>query len=386
MIKLDKYSDAFREEYFDKYWKLIEKSIDKNCNDFQKYFNISYQNNVVNKEFFKEILTCPINELIDKYDCIRNYHNIAFIVSLNMSEVLKNLDIRKFSIRKMIRKEYLNRYDAEDINTGLGKWTYRYISDNHITIDNICSSTCAWEKYRKYIQIQYEKQYSFLNGVFSYELLDRNIKGKIVKDLDVSVCPYCNRQYINNIVDDREERATADLDHFYSKSVFYLWQMSLYNYIPSCKICNSLFKSQINMDTPYLYMQGYGDNATFDLRGNSEIMDINDLFGWNDNGEIYLKYNGDNKQIDKIKREVKLFRIEALYTIHKSYANQLRYKKRVLETQMMNWTIDALLDVGKKSVIDKTKLIKMILYGVDVDTIDCKNYPLGKLIKDILKE
>lgn len=140
------------------------------------------------------------------------------------------------------------------------------------------------------------------------------------------------------------------------------------------------------MDIPYVYTHEYGKNATFDLRGEFDIMDINDLFGWNDNSEIYLKYNGDNKVIDKIKREAKLFRIEALYTVHKSYANQLRYKKRVLETQMMNWTIDSLLGIGKKSAIDKTKLVKMILYGVDVDMIDCKNYPLGKLIKDILQE
>ena len=36
-----------------------------------------------------------------------------------------------------------------------------------------------------------------------------------VKDLDVKVCPYCNRNYILNFQKKGKENATAQLDHFF---------------------------------------------------------------------------------------------------------------------------------------------------------------------------
>lgn len=386
MIKLDGYSDKFKEIYFSKYWKKIEKNVLKNQTNFCEYFDESCQNKKVKKEFFKEILTNPINELIEKYECVKEYHNLAFLISLDMTEMLKKMNVRKTTVRKDIRKEYLELCGAGELHTRLGKWTLQYVSVNKIKQDDICCSNEAWERYRSHMKKQYESEYGFLDEVFDYELIDRETKWNIVDELDVSVCPYCNRQYINNIIEQGAKRATADIDHFYYKAVFYLWKMSLYNFVPSCKICNSLFKLQTNMDIPYPYLEEYSNSAVFDIKGGKELIDLKDLFAWDDNGEIYLKYDGEIDKINKIKREADLFQIEALYGIHKGFANQLRYKKRVLGPQMIAWTIESILDTNVTKNIDKTNLIKMILYGIDVENIDCKKQPLGKLMKDILRE
>lgn len=294
MIKLDGYSDKFRETYFSKYWKMIEKNVFKNQTNFSKYFNESCQNKKVKKEFFKEILTSPINELIDKYECVKEYHNLAFLISLDMTNMLKEMNIRKTTTRKDIRKEYLHLCGAEKISTRLGKWTMQYISVKKMKIDDIYHSNKAWDQYIKFIKKKYESSYGFLNQVFVYELLDRTTKGEIIDELGISVCPYCNRQYINNIVEQGKVRATADLDHFYYKSVFYLWKMSLYNFVPSCKICNSLFKLQTNRDIPYPYLEEFGNSAIFDIKGEEKVIDLKDLYAWDDKGDIYLKYDGEN--------------------------------------------------------------------------------------------
>jgi len=57
-------------------------------------------------------------------------------------------------------------------------------------------------------------------------------------NLGLTVCPYCNRNYIYNIPDSR--RTTCELDHFYDKAAFPFLALSFYNLIPSCKTCNHL--------------------------------------------------------------------------------------------------------------------------------------------------
>lgn len=52
------------------------------------------------------------------------------------------------------------------------------------------------------------------------------------------VCPYCNLIPITN----HKDFSTADIEHFYPKSIFPLFCVSKFNLIPSCKDCNRQFK------------------------------------------------------------------------------------------------------------------------------------------------
>ena len=63
-----------------------------------------------------------------------------------------------------------------------------------------------------------------------------------MSELGVSVCPYCNRQYVTNYESDNDEKTSADLDHYYCKSRYPFLALSVYNFVPSCQICNTLFK------------------------------------------------------------------------------------------------------------------------------------------------
>ena len=52
------------------------------------------------------------------------------------------------------------------------------------------------------------------------------------------VCPYCNFIPITN----HDDFSTADIEHFYPKSIFPLFCVSKFNLVPSCKDCNRQFK------------------------------------------------------------------------------------------------------------------------------------------------
>ena len=84
------------------------------------------------------------------------------------------------------------------------------------------------------ILTRYKKKYS----VYTEER-ERG-KGKknnieLSKALRLTVCPYCNRSFINNRGDRESGR---QFDHFFSKDEMPYFALSLYNLVPSCSTCN----------------------------------------------------------------------------------------------------------------------------------------------------
>lgn len=390
MIKLSTYSEKFRKRYFNKLWDEILSKMSPYAEQFNVYFPESYQVNAFNKTFFSDLLTTSITEIRKKYSSIEGYYNCAFLASLDMKRILRMMDVKSKQERRNIRYSYLNKLKAANVSSILGKWTAEYTKIKNSTLEDVCRNNEKWDNYRLFIAKKYEQNYGFLKNIFCYEMVDSKTKYEIVKDLGMQVCPYCNRQYINSFLDEDEMRTMADIDHFYYKARFPLFALSLYNFVPSCKVCNSLFKLQSNLDIPYPYDEGYGMDARFvlqndDLEGEEQFDDLNNLFGWNKNGKLRLEFNDDDENIDAIKREAKLFRIEAVYDVHSDFAVQLRYKKKMIETKMLRWIIDSILgnDVSEDEKLEKLELAKYLLYGIDIENINLKTDVLGKLIQDI---
>ena len=136
----------------------------------------------------------------------------------------------------------------------------------------------------------YKSKYS-PQKLFSYEKLDAGLgdkwgRHKILFLMGINVCPYCQRNYISSYEDkvENEEinKTTADLDHFIPKSVVPFLALSLYNFIPSCQICNSRMKL---------------DEPTIDL-SNFENIVINPLIeSFDDYG---VKFKLENKSTAKL--------------------------------------------------------------------------------------
>ena len=87
----------------------------------------------------------------------------------------------------------------------------------------------------------------YLNTEKTYNAYD------FLKNLKISVCPYCEDEYIDVIInnDGANIIRTAELDHFFPKSEYPLLAMSYYNLIPSGKNCNHIKKSKNIGMCPY---------------------------------------------------------------------------------------------------------------------------------------
>jgi len=54
---------------------------------------------------------------------------------------------------------------------------------------------------------------------------------ELIKKLNLSVCPYCNRNTIYNLKNNTKR--TSELDHFYPQSKYPYFALSFYNLVPS---------------------------------------------------------------------------------------------------------------------------------------------------------
>ena len=64
------------------------------------------------------------------------------------------------------------------------------------------------------------------------QTLNKSISDNLAEDLELNVCPYCNRNFIN-------QKRGIELDHYFSKSQYPLFAISFYNLIPCCHSCNN---------------------------------------------------------------------------------------------------------------------------------------------------
>lgn len=69
--------------------------------------------------------------------------------------------------------------------------------------------------------------------------------------MDVHICPYCERDFLDIVVIDGKKRRTVELDHFLQKGTYPALAMCFYNLIPSCKACNQIKKSNLTPASPY---------------------------------------------------------------------------------------------------------------------------------------
>lgn len=202
-----------------------------------------------------------------------------------------------------------------------------------------------------------------------------------VKDLDVKVCPYCNRNYILNFQKKGKAKATAQLDHFFDKKKYPYLAISIYNLVPSCGTCNQR-KSTIEETIFYPYNESFNNSVKFSLKGiksRDELIKENlDFF---DEKRIELDYKILNNK-DKVERHIEVFNIKNLYNEHKDIVSELLQKRVIYSDDYLESLLD---EYEGKLFNNKEHLLRLVTNGF-VEDKDINKRPLSKLIKDISEE
>ncbi|MDN5114555.1 hypothetical protein [Aliarcobacter butzleri] len=208
---------------------------------------------------------------------------------------------------------------------------------------------------------------------YFYTLYQRLKKSEYIKDLNITVCPYCNRNYIFNFKKSNSLKATAQLDHFFDKSTYPYFSISIFNLVPSCQTCNQR-KSKIQNDIYHPFTETFNDDVKFKLK----LIDSKFYYD-KDSLEIEKKIL---KNEDKVNSHIKTFNIDNLYEEHKDIVLELIQKAQIYNESY----IDELYQKYEGTLFKNREDVLRHITGGFIEDKDINKRPLSKLIKDISEE
>ncbi|TQR14759.1 hypothetical protein [Psychrobacillus soli] len=220
------------------------------------------------------------------------------------------------------------------------------------------------------------------------------------KALGINICPYCATQFIF-LYNSDNGNTRGTFDHFIDKAKYPIFSVSLFNLIPSCKVCNSDFKGSkeaniTNNYTPFEeniidYMifkrdiiqnqdEEISPTTVVDIKkeDKDEIDFVSMFLGMNEDFNIKIDYSDAPSDIAlKIKGNLELFHIEEIYNAyHKGYVQDSIRKAYLYNLTYRN----QLLHSFSQFFQSEEELRMAIMPSVEDDR---KNI-LGKLTRDII--
>lgn len=212
-----------------------------------------------------------------------------------------------------------------------------------------------WHNFKNYMINQY---YRVMKD-YSYKLFEQ---------LDVRVCPYCNREYTFT-TKRNNRRIHPQFDHFFDKSTYPFLALSFYNLIPCCPTCNMAKRNDRIRVNPYL--EGFSDNSRFVIDNVFNCLAHNEHYPWN------IRVTKDKKS----RTNIRSFLLDKLYEHHKDYAEEIVFKALAYENDALVSLKDICCDYGLKN--DE---IERIIWGNYMNKSDFGKRPLSKFTYDIAEQ
>jgi len=199
---------------------------------------------------------------------------------------------------------------------------------------------------------------------------------ELIDRLGITVCPYCNRTYVQSIKNQNQyhkKRRTSEFDHFFPKSKYPFLAISFYNLIPSCKTCN-----HVKGTNPVLF-------SPYDESNNGQsLVD----FKYNITGSDYLtnpkqvSIEIDWKNPEFFESNGKVLGLDDLYQNHNDVAQEILLKRHIYNDSR----IDELWEqYGNDIFNSKEEIIQMII-GNYIQEEDLGKRPLSKLTRGIARD
>lgn len=217
--------------------------------------------------------------------------------------------------------------------------------------------------------------------IFDYKWFRDKYAYEFTKELNINICPYCNREYIFTIFSESingksiKKIARPELDHYFPQHIYPMFALSFYNLIPSGHICNSNIKGMKFLDIER-YLHPYVDeNKDFrfclDIKGESGI-----------NPQIYI----DTGENDKVKNTIDFFMLPEIYKFHNDLAEDAielfrRYPPKYLVDYLQRLKDLGIDYFGIRNIGD---ILEILYKSYIVKKVD--NEMLGKLRNDLYGE
>ena len=374
-IHVEKFSDLVNQIYSHLKNDFIEK-----CDEEIKQSKIGNIRGVSTSINLKKILSYETDDNLDKIRKKKNLTDNIRIIVDRTKNTREFIDL----IKKNLKSEFLK--DFEDIFPDKMDILVEMMSSKKSFNDLVQSykfdgihTKKSHTKLKDYIVERYkEKLESHYNKINKKEL---------VRITGVTVCPYCNRNFINVT----EEANTSQLDHFFPKNEYPLFALCFYNLIPSCYGCNN------KKSTSKFYVSPYDESITdidellkfslniksADFINNSESIDIIIKDDISEEGLKQLESKDKLSVRQKLLKDKYVIDTRSLYKLHTDVIQELLWKQEVYSNSYKIKLEEILATSDKK--FSKYEIDRMIV-GYYTDKENYGKRPLSKMVIDISKE
>ena len=226
-----------------------------------------------------------------------------------------------------------------------------------------------------------------LKKIFNYDLFINKTKRydayDLAKGLGVRTCLYCNRLYTLTVVkkNNKYKFTRPEFDHFLDKDNNPLLALSIYNLIPSCKVCNSSLKGTKPFSIRK-HLHPYKDDCMEDYWYRFLPHNVDDVL----KGNSSLKVSIDTALIDqdrrqRIKRTSNVFKLNEIFSAHTEELSDL-FEIRHLFSKEYFRELKKTYEHLKLSDEDYYRII----FGTYYKKEDFHRRPFSKIKYDLLKE
>lgn len=189
---------------------------------------------------------------------------------------------------------------------------------------------------------------------------------EFVEELQVTVCPYCNRNFVNSTY----KRTMCDLDHFYDKKTYPILAVSFHNLVPVCHACNHAKASKSISYSPHNMKFNTDDLLSFDFF-------ITGMDYLSDNKQIGIEigYSGE------FKSNVKELKLREVYQIHSDIVQECIKKAIMFNPEYMTDLFNTY-----NELFESEEELYRIVFGNYMEESFYGKRPLSKLKKDVLSK
>lgn len=271
---------------------------------------------------------------------------------------------------KMERKAFIIKFSGEELD--------RLMAVEGKKADDYAKNFSEFGRLYKAACRRLEELNEKIKKVFAYDYIPGDIRGGLVRKMDVSVCPYCNRQYIQPF-DDGRSRYLGDLDHLYLKDIYQLFSMSLWNLMPCCKPCNQIFKWTSTKKILFPTIRGFNDSCILTL----DYENIEASAGRNMKFNLEWKIQpGQPRDIEeRIRNNIEMFRLNEIYQYHKEDIKEILWKRFNISGAYGRY-LSRLLTKG---LVMSEEEQNRILYGTSLSEENFGKELLAKMTYDVVK-
>lgn len=189
---------------------------------------------------------------------------------------------------------------------------------------------------------------------------------EFVEELQVTVCPYCNRNFVNSTY----KRTMCDLDHFYDKETYPILAVSFHNLVPVCHACNHAKARKAISYSPHNMDFNTDDLLSFDYFVTG------------------MDYLSDNKQIGieidcsgEFQSNVKELKLREVYQIHSDIVQECIKKAIMFNPEYLTNLFNTY-----NGLFESEEELYRIVFGNYMEESSYGKRPLSKLTKDILSK